>query len=945
MRPFRPLPALALALLAAGLPALQGPAAGQTNPPNNIDVPPGLPPGLAARLAAGGMDGPEKKYEDFDKVTKGAKEYEGLFKLYQKDDHLYAEIRPEQFDRPLLAPIAVARGAGFGGDTLNADEEWVLSFRKVGEKVHLVRRNVHFKARPGTPEAKAVETTYTDSVLMALPIKTMNPMRGAVLIDLNQIFMTDFAGLGLGMMDPGRSYWFKVKTFPKNIELEVAATFSSFGRMGRMMMHGGDDSVIDPRGMTVVIHYGLLALPEDGYQPRVADDRIGYFLSAVKDFSAENPETAFVRYVNRWRLERADGSPWKEGGKLVPPKKRIVYWIERSVPDEYRAAVREGILEWNKAFEKVGFRDAIEVRQQENEDFDPEDVNYNTFRWVTNEKGYAIGPLRANPLTGEILDADILFDASMIRFYKREGKVFQNGAFVEPASAIQAARHGLTLPGADRLMAGWNDRASHDEAAADLRDRFRLLRQGACQCAAEKHSELGLALMAAQARLMLKPGEKVPDELIQQAVKETVMHEVGHTLGLRHNFKASTMLPNEKLHDVAVTRKQGLVGSVMDYNPVNLAPKGVKQGDYFTNTIGPYDYWAIEYGYKPLMGGTKGEEEELKKVASKGAQPGLAYGTDEDLYGTADPLINQWDLGSDPMKFAQDRAALAEELMKGLAERVVEKGEGYQRARQAFGMLLRQYGDAAFVTAKFVGGEMVNRDHKEDPNARDPFVPVTGVRQREALKYLKESVLSEKSFQFPPELLRKLAADRWSHWGNEMTLFGGVEYPLHERVLKVQRIVLDELLDGETLSRLQNLAVKSGKDDQALTIAEVFRAVTDGVWTDVPAEERSAKTPASSVMRRNLQREHLKHLAPMVLGNRSGGRITIAMLLGGGGFGGSVPADARSLARMHLKEIGGRIDRALADAKGPTDDATRAHLEECKERIAKVLAASMQVND
>src|SRR5439155_9550122 len=143
------------------------------------------------------------------------------------------------------------------------------------------------------------------------------------------------------------------------------------------------------------------------------------------------------------------------------------------------------------------------------------------------------------------------------------------------------------------------------------------------------------------------------------------------------------------------------------------------------------------------------------------------------------------------------------------------------------------------------------------------------------------------------------------------------ESPVHERVLRIQRIVLDELLDGETLSRLQNLAVKSGKDDQALTIAEVFRAVTDGVWTDVPAEEKSAKTPASSVMRRNLQREHLKHLTPMVLGNRSGGRITIAMLLGGGGFGTSVPADARSLARMHLKEIGGRIDRALADAKGP----------------------------
>src|SRR6185436_5669204 len=124
------------------------------------------------------------------------------------------------------------------------------------------------------------------------------------------------------------------------------------------------------------------------------------------------------------------------------PKKKIVFWIEKSVPDEYRASVREGILEWNKAFEKIGFRDAIEVRQQENEDFDPEDVNYNTFRWITSDLGYAMGPSRVNPFTGEIIDADIIFDASMVRYYKGEQQIYRNdrGRFEEPASLIQAAR-------------------------------------------------------------------------------------------------------------------------------------------------------------------------------------------------------------------------------------------------------------------------------------------------------------------------------------------------------------------------------------------------------------------------------------------------------------------------------------------------------------------------
>src|SRR5205807_80030 len=160
--------------------------------------------------------------------------------------------------------------------------------------------------------------------------------------------------------------------------------------------------------------------------------------------------------------------------------------------------------------------------------------------------------------------------------------------------------------------------------------------------------------------------------------KETTMHEVGHTLGLRHNFKASTMLRNDQLHDQTLTRKEGLVGSVMDYNPVNLAPKGVKQGDYFTNTIGPYDYWAIEYAYRPLGGGTEGEYGELKKIASRCATAGHDYSTDEDLFTSSDPFVNTWDLGSDPMKFAQDRILLAEELLGKLADRGARNGNGFQ---------------------------------------------------------------------------------------------------------------------------------------------------------------------------------------------------------------------------------------------------------------------------
>ncbi len=884
----------------------------------------------------------EKKFEDFDKVVKGAKEEDGLFRLYHKDENLYAEIRPDQFDKPFLCPIAIARGAGMGGYTLNFDEQWVLLFKRIGDKVHLIRRNVHFRAKPGSPAAHAVETTYTDSVLMALPIKAINHNRNSVLLNLNDIFMSDFAELHFGSFDTNRSTWHKIKAFPRNIELEVAATFSG----GRNSFFG-DDSVIDDRGKTVVIHYGLCQLPDDGYQPRLADDRVGYFLSAVKDFSSDNEDTSFLRYANRWRLERAEPIDPKHPNKLSPPKKKIVFWIEKSVPDEYRAAVREGILEWNKAFEKIGFRDAIEVRQQENEDFDPEDINYNTFRWITTDQGFAMGPSRANPLTGEILDADIIFDASMVRFWREEAKLFRGAG--SPASLIEATRKGWGLfdplsPEAQPRdgRAGWNEPAKAEQA--QQRARLLAVRRGLCQCGAHMRYELSMAAMALAAKGETKEGEKIPDEMIQQAVKEVTMHEVGHTLGLRHNFKASTMLKNEQLHDTTITRKQGLVGSVMDYSPVNLAPKGVKQGDYFTTTIGPYDYWAIAYAYKPLSGGTEGELEKLQELAKQ--SPKHDYATDEDMFSTSDPLVNVWDLGADPMKFAQERLLMAEELMKGLEDRVVDKGENYERARKAFNVLLGQYGNGAYLTANFIGAEYAHRDHRGDPGARDPFVPVQADKQREALKFLQEHILSEKHFAFSPRLLRRLGADRWLHWGNERSAMGSVDYPLHQRVLDIQRVVLRQVFDPSVLTRVQNNALKADKEEKPLTIAEIFRSVTDGVWNDSAAEndgKDGKQNVSTSVIRRNLQREHLKNLFTLVLGERQqNGFFGIMFFFGARD---SAPPDARSLARMHLRDIHKRIDGLLGNKQKTVDDTTSAHLEECRERIAKVLNASMQVQE
>ena len=275
--------------------------------------------------------------------------------------------------------------------------------------------------------------SYTDSILFSLPIVTMSPT-GSFVVDLTPVFMSDLPQFshiipGFGFA-PDRSTWAKIKGFPTNVEIEVAATYASSG-MALI------DTVPDTRAATLYVHYSISRLPETGYQPRLADDRVGYFLTVIKDFSKVGQDDQFVRYIDRWDLRKAEPS-----AEVSPPVTPIVVWIEKTVPYKYRGAVREGILEWNKAFERAGFSNAIEVRQQPDDaTWDPEDIRYNTFRWITANAGFAMGPARTNPLTGQILDADIIFDADFIEIWTKQLELQKSDAgFDLFGAAVDAAK-------------------------------------------------------------------------------------------------------------------------------------------------------------------------------------------------------------------------------------------------------------------------------------------------------------------------------------------------------------------------------------------------------------------------------------------------------------------------------------------------------------------------
>ena len=869
----------------------------------------------------------QREYPPFERVSEGLQQVvstadgaRSLYTLYvnRETGRILAELPPNFANQRIFIATSIAGGSRQTGWQWN---DLYAYWERFDNQLALMMPNLQYQARGGQQDAElraSVERTFSDRVLTSVPILTFGPNRGPV-IDLGALLVGN-SQLFTGMRgNAALARLGNVKAFPGNLEIPITIPMA--------------------QGELTTLHYSISLLPRTDYRPREADERIGYFMTVFKDFTKNDPADAqFTRLIHRWHVQKRDPNL-----AMSPPREPIVFYIEHTVPVRYRRYVREGILEWNKAFERIGIIDAIEVRQQDAQtgafmDLDPEDVRYNFFRWITSEQAFAMGPSRVHPETGQILDADIIFDDSMLKYYvlQYEQMIETFGMDgVDPQTARwldenprwnPLERFSRPNPLKERVL---NNPDLTDEEKAELlgiprqapRDGIysRVVQQNlSCDYAMGKAMQMRTAHIALQMMQRTQDNgdqpmiDGAPEQFVGDVIREIVMHEVGHTLGLRHNFKAAAW---KSLDEYRAIRGEANVGSVMDYNPIDIVvdPESPR-GDWVPTTLGPYDYWAIEFGYALEQ---KQADELLKKVADASLQ----FATDEDASGP-DPLVNRFVLG-DPLEWANARIELVHTMREKLLEKSLDDGQSWHLLRQAYLQMLGEQVGALRTASRYLGGTYIHRDRKGDPDGRDPIVPVEAAKQRQAIEFLIAHGLRDDAFDVRPEILRKLASDKNRHWGNFSD--SDESFSIHDRVSQVQSFALMYLMNPATLVRIHDNELRKNTEEDALTLPELMSEIMTEIYRELrqpdAGQRFTNRQPMISSLRRNLQSEMTVRLIDL-----SSDRF--------------MPRPVQTLANMHMRELHATLESLLTEENRPRlDDYTRAHLMDLETRVRQAIEA------
>ena len=833
----------------------------------------------------------------FDEHIAASDTLEGLFTVYRDTTNgkLRMEIREDQLGEEFIYFTLTQDGWPFPDHfrgRFGASE--VLKVRRYHNRLEFVKQNTQFYFDSENALSRAADANITPAILASETIVAEDTsIGGRFLIDADALFLsealhqikptpppqTNPGQFQFGNLNPEKTRYHDIRSFPENTDVVVEYVYDN-----PLPQATGHDHVTDERAVGIVVQHSLMKMPENDFVPRFDDQRVGFLIRQIDDQTSTSA-TPYRDLIHRWHLQKKDPE-----AEISDPVEPIVWWIENTTPEELRPAIKEATLAWNEAFEQAGISNAIEVKiQPDDADWQPGDIRYNTLRWASSPTPpfYGYGPSFVNPRTGQILGSDVMLEWAFLSQRVRMEELFDTAAL--PGLKSQNGLHG------DWLSDDSRDPHQHAE------DPYDDAGFSGCKLGHQMQQNMLLGLQALKAR---GASEIEMDDFVEEALYYLILHEVGHTLGLSHNMQAHNLLSPEELKDPSAIVRQGMIGSVMDYPAVHLTTNAEDQHAYYITKPGPYDVWAIQFGYSPELDDAEKREAHL----ARSTEPALAFGNDADDMrspGKAiDPRVMINAMSNDPIAYSEERFALVNDLMSTLLEKYDEGGESYAPLRNAYMILSGEQANAANVVSRFIGGVYRDRSVIGQPGAEPPFHPVERETQEAALHTLRDHIFAPDAFDAPEELYKHLQMQR-----RGFDFFERTEDPkIHSRALNVQRDILAHIMHPVVLTRMTD----SRMYGNTYPLAEYMADLTNAIFEDDARGE-------VNTFRQQLQIEYVQRLAVVIDPENGSDFDTMA----------------RSAALKSLRDI----KLMLRGKQGP-DAETEAHSHHVRFLIENALATS-----
>jgi hypothetical protein len=795
-------------------------------------------------------------------ITDKAITKKGLFTVHRIEDKWWIEIPDSLMGRDLLVVNRLSKAAagmrnlffGYAGDQIGNN---VIRFEKgPSNKIFLKKIAFDEWSKDSTmPMYQAVTNSNIQPIAAAFDIACFTKDSSSAVVEMSNYINSDNDVLNfstnskpvfqIGGHQPDKSYIVSLKTYPTNLEIKTVKTYTKGSGIGTSLT--APSSPFGNTGssgqlLTVEINSSVLLLPKTPMRQRFFDPRVGYFSRSYTDFDANPQGVKQIATAVRWRLEpkKEDIEKYKKG-ELVEPQKPIVYYIDPATPKKWVPYLIQGVNDWQVAFEKAGFKNAIIGKlaptPKEDSTWSLEDARFSAIVYKPSDIPNASGPNVHDPRSGEILE-------SHINWYHNVMKLLRNWYFI--------------------------------------------------QCAPNDP----------RARKM-----EFEDSLMGQLIRFVSSHEVGHTLGLRHNYGSSSTVPVEKLRDKNWVETNGHTPSIMDYarfNYVaqpedNIDPKGL------CPRINDYDKWAIEWGYKLLLNNKDAQQDaiELTQLTTQRLQANkrLWFGTEANA---EDPRSQSEDLGDNAMKASVYGIKNLQRIMPNLIAWTKNPHEDFSNLNELYKEIVAQYSRYAGHVMKNIGGIMETPKMTEQTGAVYEYTPKA--RQKEALAFLDKYVFATPTWLINNEVYSKIGG------GGALSTIGSK-----------QETLLGNLLSTDRLSRLMQAeaAMSSGN---TYTLIDCMADVQKILFTEL------ATAKPIDAYRRNLQKAYIEKMASLV-------NPTTGGLFGGIVFSFGVLVDVKktdipSVAKGNLRSLKTLINAALP---ATTDKMSRYHLQDIVDRINKIL--------